>query len=60
MFLSRNVVWRTLLVCGAVAWSAWASVPFVSAAVPAARRALAVYPVILFLISLGVLAAVSA
>ena len=60
MFISENVVWRTLLVCGAVAWSSWASVPFVSAAVPAARRALAVYPVILFLISLGVLAAVSA
>lgn len=60
MFASKNVVWRTLLAGGAVAWSSWASVPFISAAVPDSRKALAVYPVMLLYVSLGMLAIVSA
>ena len=49
-----------LLAGGAVAWSSWASVPFISAAVPDSRKALAVYPVMLLYVSLGMLAIVSA
>jgi hypothetical protein len=60
MKISGNAVWRTLLAVVAVAWSGWASVPFISAAVPETRKALAVYPVLLLQVSLGMLAIVSA
>jgi hypothetical protein len=60
MKLSGNWVWRTLLGAIAVAWASWASVPFVSAAVHPARKALAVYPVMLLYVSLAMLCMVSA
>ena len=54
--LSENKVYRVVLSAFAVAWSSKASVPFVSAAVPASRRTLAVYPVMLMYVFLGWLA----
>ena len=60
MKLSGNWAWRTLLGAAAVAWASWASVPFVSAAVHPARKALAVYPVMLLYVSLAMLCMVSA
>ena len=60
MLISGNKVYRTILAVGAVGWSSWASIPFISAAVPPSRKALAVYPVMLLYISLGMLAIVSA
>ena len=55
-----NKVYRTFLAVAAVAWSSWASIPFISAAVAPSRKALAVYPVMLLYISLALLAIVSA
>lgn len=46
---------RTIVVFGALAWSSWSAYPFVSGAVPAPRRALAVYPVFLLFVSVGFL-----
>jgi len=54
--LSENKIYRVVLTAFAVAWSSKASVPFVSAAVPATRRTLAVYPVMLMYVFLGWLA----
>ncbi|CEF99952.1 Yip1 domain [Ostreococcus tauri] len=53
---SENKYFRTVVVGLAVAWSCRASVPFVSAAVPGSRKALAVYPVMLMYLFLGWLA----
>lgn len=53
---SENKIFRFIVVAAAVTWSGKASVPFVSAAVPNARRALAVYPVLLMYVFLGWLA----
>jgi len=53
---SENKIYRSVVVAAAVTWSCRASVPFVSAAVPANRRALAVYPVMLLYVFLGWLA----
>ena len=50
---SENKVYRFIVVAAAVTWSSKASVPFVSAAMPASRRALAVYPVMLMYVFLG-------
>ena len=53
---SENKIFRLVVTAAAVTWSGKASVPFVSAAVPNARRALAVYPVLLMYVFLGWLA----
>ncbi len=42
-----NAVVRWVVVSVAFAWSSWASVPFIGGAVPPARSALAIYPLIL-------------
>ncbi|MEW5309809.1 MAG: hypothetical protein WDW38_001666 [Sanguina aurantia] len=41
----------TLSVC--LAWASWATIPFIAGAVPAQRKALAVFPVMLLYASLG-------
>lgn len=46
---------RLLVVLSTLAWSSWAAYPFVSGSVPQARRALAVYPVLLLYLSVGFL-----
>jgi hypothetical protein len=56
--LSTNSVYRFAVVALGVAWSAGASVPFVSAAVVDERKALAVYPMVLLYVTLGLFAAV--
>jgi hypothetical protein len=48
-------VFRTLVVVFALAWSSWAAYPFVSTAVPASRKALSIYPVLLLYITVGFL-----
>ena len=55
---STNSVYRFVVVALGVAWSAAASVPFVSAAVVDERKALAVYPMVLLYVTLGLFAAV--
>lgn len=52
LFVSARLV-RWILVPVAIAWSSWASVPFIGGAVPANRRALAVYPLLLLYTTLG-------
>lgn len=49
---------RTVALALALAWSSWATVPFVSNSVPQRRRFLAVYPVLLMYASIGWLALV--
>lgn len=49
----RNAIYRSLVLFVGVVWSCMASVPFVGGAVPPARRALAVYPVLLLFLSLA-------
>ena len=49
---------RWIVVVAAVAWAAWAAVPFIGGSVPPARRALAVFPLLLLYTSLGWLALV--
>ena len=56
--LSTNSIYRFAVVALGVAWSAGASVPFVSAAVVDERKALAVYPMVLLYVTLGLFAAV--
>ena len=56
--LSKNSIYRFAVVALGVAWSAGASVPFVSAAVVDERKALAVYPMVLLYVTLGLFAAV--
>ncbi|GBG61870.1 hypothetical protein CBR_g23822 [Chara braunii] len=46
---------RSLVVLVTLAWSSWATYPFMSTAVPPARKALALYPVCLMYISIGFL-----
>ena len=57
---SSNAVYRLIVVGVGVLWSAAASVPFVSAAVVEERKALAVYPMVLLYVTLGLFAAVVA
>lgn len=42
-----------------IVWASWASIPFIGGAVPANRRALAVYPLCLLYTSVGWLALIS-
>lgn len=42
-----------------VVWASWASIPFIGGAVPANRRALAVYPLVLLYTAIGWLALVT-
>lgn len=49
---------RTLALVVALAWSSWATVPFIGQSVPERRRALAVYPVLLLYCSIGWIALV--
>lgn len=44
---------RWIVVPIMIVWSSWASIPFISGAVPTNRRALAVYPMVLLYTSLG-------
>jgi|TARA_B110000977_G_scaffold119550_1_gene154046 hypothetical protein len=60
MKASNFWVWRVMLATVAVIWSSHASVPFITHAVSAERKALAVYPVMLLYISLAMLCIVSA
>ena len=50
---------RWIVVPVAVVWASWASIPFIGGAVPANRRALAVYPLVLLYVAVGWLALVS-
>mmetsp|Transcript_38606 Transcript_38606/g.46716 ORF Transcript_38606/g.46716 Transcript_38606/m.46716 type:complete len:299 (-) Transcript_38606:778-1674(-) len=54
-----NVIYRSLLLLVGVAWACSASIPFLGAQVPADRRFLAVYPIVLLFISIAWLALVS-
>lgn len=58
LFVSSMIA-RWCLVPIAIAWCGWASVPFMSGAVPVNRRALAVYPLVLLYTTLGWLALIS-
>ena len=42
-----NIIARWIVILVALAWSSWASVPFVAGSVSPARKALAVYPLLL-------------
>ncbi|CAM6104806.1 unnamed protein product [Calypogeia fissa] len=54
--LLKSSKWfRTVVVLVTLIWSSWSAYPFVSTAVPASRKALAVYPVLLLYISIGFL-----
>lgn len=50
---------RWVVVGLAITWSSWASVPFIGGAVPANRRALAVFPLVLLYTTIGWLALVT-
>lgn len=50
---------RWIVVPIMVLWASWASIPFIGGAVPANRRALAIYPLVLLYIALGWLALIS-
>lgn len=50
---------RWILVPIMVVWSSWASIPFISGAVPLNRRALAIYPMVLLYTALGWLALIT-
>mmetsp|Transcript_6110 Transcript_6110/g.13278 ORF Transcript_6110/g.13278 Transcript_6110/m.13278 type:complete len:196 (+) Transcript_6110:175-762(+) len=51
---------RVIALLVGLGWATWATVPFMSGAVPARRKALAIYPVVLMYISIGWLALVRA
>lgn len=53
-----NIIARWIVVVAAVVWSSWASVPFIGGSVPPARRALAVFPLLLLYTAMGWLALV--
>jgi hypothetical protein len=53
-----NIIARWAVVGASVVWASWASVPFIGGSVPPARRALAVYPLLLLYTSMGWLALV--
>lgn len=55
-----NTIARWIVVVAAVAWSSWASMPFIGGSVPPARRALAVFPLLLLYTAMGWLALVKA
>lgn len=57
-WVSTNSWYRFFVVGLGVTWSCGASVPFVSAAVVEERKALAVYPMVLLYVTLGLFAAV--
>lgn len=57
-WVSANSWYRFFVVGLGVTWSCGASVPFVSAAVVEERKALAVYPMVLLYVTLGLFAAV--
>ena len=42
-----------------IVWSSWASIPFVGGAVPADRKPLAIYPLVLLYTSIGWLALIT-
>lgn len=44
---------RWIVVPVAVVWSSWASIPFIAGAVPVARKALAVYPLVMLYVCVG-------
>ena len=56
--LNQTSWYRFFVVGLGVTWSCGASVPFVSAAVVEERKALAVYPMVLLYVTLGLFAAV--
>jgi hypothetical protein len=56
--LSGSAVVRWVVVPVGIGWASWASVPFIGGAVPANRRALAVYPLCLLYATVGWLALV--
>ena len=51
-FVSLALV-RWIVVGVAVVWSSWASIPFIAGAVPTARKALAVYPLVMLYVCVG-------
>lgn len=53
-----NIIVRWVVVVASVVWASWASVPFIGGSVPPARRALAVYPLLLLYTAMGWLALV--
>ena len=55
----RLMLVRWLVVGVCIAWSSWASIPFIGGAVPANRRALAIYPLVLLYTCVGWLALIT-
>ena len=47
---------RSLVVAVCLAWASWASIPFIGGSVSPARRALAVYPLLLLYVTMSWLA----
>lgn len=47
------VVCRWVVTVACVSWASWAALPFIGGSVPPARRALAVFPLLLLYTSLG-------
>ncbi|BDA47297.1 Protein YIPF6 [Coccomyxa sp. Obi] len=54
--LTTNMIARWIVVLVGLAWASWASVPFIGGSVSPARRALAVYPLLLLYVAMGWLA----
>eukprot|EP00955_Chlamydomonas_euryale_P084188 363933-Chlamydomonas_euryale.AAC.9 len=53
--------WVRVLALGlGLGWASWATIPFIGSAVPASRKGLAVYPVVLMYVSIGWLGLVKA
>lgn len=50
---------RWIVVGVAIVWSSWASIPFVAGAVPVARKALAIYPLVLLYVCVGWIALIT-
>jgi hypothetical protein len=50
-----NKLFRSIVVLVSLAWSSWSAYPFLSSAVPPARKSLAVYPVFLLYVAVGFL-----
>eukprot|EP00898_Chlorokybus_atmophyticus_P004878 jgi/Chlat1/5391/Chrsp35S05303 len=53
--ISTSKIYRSVLVLVAICWSSWSSYPFLKGAIQPERRALAIYPVLLLYIAVGLL-----
>ena len=58
-FAMITMLRRWIVVPIMIVWSSWASIPFIGGAVPANRRALAVFPLVLLYTAVGWLALIT-